>query len=123
VEGEVGWDALGPEGAGVFLFVQELDCANSYAVIVEVELVGVVNGVAEFDFVSDVCGRHLIEGAFEADGGIVIDESFVADEEDLIEFGLTEAAEFYPGYGCVVAVNGFIADAVVELVVVVFLEP
>ena len=122
MEGEVGWDALGSEGAGVFLFVQELDGANPYAVVVEVELLGVVHRVSELDFLPDVCGRHLIEGAFEANGGIVIDDPFVANEEDLIEFGLGEASEFYPGYGCVVAVDGFIADAVMELVVVIFLE-
>jgi len=30
---------------------------------------------------------YLVEGAFETDGGIVIDEASMAGEEDFVEFG------------------------------------
>jgi len=123
MEGEDGGNALGTEGAGVFLFIQELDFTNPHAVVIEVEILGVIDGVAEFDLWSDIGRGHLIEGAFETDGGVIIDEAFVADEEDLVEFSFREATELYPGYGCIVAVDGFISDAVMELVVVVLLEP
>jgi len=43
--------------------------------------------VTEFDFLSDISGRDLIERALEADGRIVIDDAFVTDEKDLVEFG------------------------------------
>ena len=47
----------------------------------------------------------------------------MADEEDLIDFGPGQAAKLYPCKGGIVAVDGFIADAGVELMVVVVLEP
>ena len=45
MEREGGGDALGAEGAGVFFFVQELDFAHPHGVVVEVELLGVVDGM------------------------------------------------------------------------------
>jgi hypothetical protein len=123
VEREGGGDALGPKGAGVFSFVQEFDFAHPHAAVVEEEFLGVVDGVAEFYFLTDISGGHFIEGALETDGGVVVDKAFVADEENLIELGLGQAAQLYPGQGGIVAVDGFIIDAGVELMVVVFLEP
>jgi hypothetical protein len=117
------WGRSGAGRCGRFLFVQELDFAHPHAAVVEEEFLGVVDGVAEFYFLADVGGGHFVEGALETDGGVVVDEAFVADEEDLVEFGLGQAAQFYPCKGGIVAVDGFIIDAAVELVVVVFLEP
>ncbi len=47
---------------------------------------GVVDWVSDLDSVSDIGRGYLIKATFEADGGIVIDYSFMADEEDLIQF-------------------------------------
>ena len=88
MEGEIGWDLLRSEGAGVFLFVQELDPAYSDFIVVEVEFLGVIDGVAEFDPLADIGRWDLIEGALEADGCVVVDYPLVTDEENLIEFGL-----------------------------------
>ena len=123
MEGEIGGDFLGPEGAGVFLFVQELDPAHPDAIVVEVEFLGVIDGVTELDLLADIGRGDFIERAFEADGGIVIDDAFVTDEEDLIEFGFGESSDIDPGEGGIVAVDGSLPDAAVELVVVIVLEP
>ena len=47
----------------------------------------------------------------------------MVDEKDLVEFCLGQKTRLYSDKGGIVAVDGFIADAVVELVVVVFLKP
>jgi hypothetical protein len=84
VKGQVSGDLLGPEGAGIFLFVQQLDSAYANAIIVEVELFGDIDGVTDLDPLTDIGGGDLVERTFEADGGVVIDDPFVADEKDFI---------------------------------------
>ena len=123
VKGQMGRDLLGPEGAGIFLFVEQLDPAHPNAVVIEVELFGVIDGVADLDALTDIGGGDLIESALEADGGIVIDDPFVADEEDLIELGPGEPSDQHPAHGGVIAVDGSFLDAGVEFMVVVVLEP
>ena len=88
MEGDVGRYGLGPEGTGIFLFVQEFDFAHPHAIVVEEELLGIIDGMTEFYFLADVGCRNLIDGALEADGGVVIDHPFMTDEEDLVQFGL-----------------------------------
>ena len=88
MEGDVGGHGLGPEGAGIFFFVQEFDSSHPHAVVVEEEFLGIIDGMTEFYFLADVGCRDLIDGALEADGGVVIDHPLVTDEEDLIQFGL-----------------------------------
>ena len=83
---EIGGDGLGPEGAGIFLFIDQLDSAHPDAVVIEEEILGAVHGMSDLDFVSYVGRGDLVECPFEADGGIVIDQTFMSEEEDLIEF-------------------------------------
>ena len=52
--------------------------------------------MSDLDFVSYVGRRDLVDGAFEADGGIVIDQTFMPDKEDLIEFGPGKPADGDP---------------------------
>jgi len=87
---------MGTEGAGIFFFIHQFDSAHPDAVVIEVELLGVVNGMSDLDFVSDIGRWYLVQSPFEADGGIVIDQSFVSDEEDLIEFGAGKSADGDP---------------------------
>ena len=35
--------------------------------------------MSDLDFVSDIGRRHLIEAAFEADGGIIVDHALMSD--------------------------------------------
>ena len=123
VEGEVCGDGFGPEGACVFPFVHELDSAHPDAVIVEEKRIGVIDGVTDLDALTDIGGWDLVDGALEADGGIVIDDAFVADKEDLVELCLGKPPDGDSGDGCIVAVNGPLTDAGVDLVVVVVPEP
>jgi hypothetical protein len=53
--------------------------------------------MTKLDFLADISRRDLIERALKTEGGIVIDEPFMADQKDLIEFGLGEPAEIDPG--------------------------
>jgi hypothetical protein len=88
VKGEVGGDAVGAEGMGVFFFIQLLDSAHTDGVVIEVEFPGLIDGMADLDFLSYIGGGYFIEGAFKADGGIIVNHAFMADEEDLVQFGL-----------------------------------
>ena len=54
MEREVGRDGLGSEGASVFLFIDQFDSAHPDCVVIEIEFLGVVDGMAEFDFMPDV---------------------------------------------------------------------
>ena len=56
MKGQMGRDLLGPEGAGIFLFVEELDPAHPNTVVIEVELLGVIDGVADLDPLADIGG-------------------------------------------------------------------
>jgi len=116
-------DWLGPEGAGILLFVKQLDSAYSKAVVIEVELFGVIDGVADLDALTDIGGGDLVERTFEADGGVVIDHPFVADEEDLVELGPGESADQRPAHRAVIAVDRSFPDAGVKFMVIVLLEP
>jgi hypothetical protein len=123
VEGELGGDGFGSEGAGVFFFIEQLDCAHAAPIVIEVEGIRVIDGVSDFDALADIGWGYFIEGAFEADGGIVVDYAFVAQEEDLIEFSFGQSGDGDAGNGGVVAVDGSLIDAGVDLVVVVVPEP
>ena len=57
----MGGDLLRPEGSGVLLLVEEPDAAHADVVVVEVEIVGIVDRVAELDTLPDVGGRDLVE--------------------------------------------------------------
>ena len=81
-------DLLGPEGTGIFLFIHPFDSAHPHITVIEIKVLRVVDGVSDFDSVSDIGRRYLIKATFEADGGIVIDHAFIADEEDLIQLRL-----------------------------------
>jgi hypothetical protein len=52
--------------------------------------------VSDFDALADKGWGYLIDGAFEADGGIVVDDAFVAQEEDLIEFSFGQSGDGDP---------------------------
>jgi len=123
VKGEVGGDCIGSEGAGVFLFIHHLDFSYPHAIIIEVEFLGVIDGVTDLDPVPDIGRRDLIDRTFEADGGIVIDHTFMADEEDLIQLCPGKSSYGYFFDGGIVSIDRSFSDAGVDLVVVVFLEP
>ena len=96
MEREIGGDGLGPKGAGIFLFIDQFDSAHPDAVIIEVKILGIVNRMPDLDFVSYIGWRDLEDSPFEADGGIVIDQAFMSEEEDLIEFGPGKSADGDP---------------------------
>ena len=123
MEGEVCGDGFGPEDACVFPFVHELDFAHPDAVIVEEKGIGVIDGVSDLDALTDIGGGDFVDGALEADGGIVIDDAFVSDKEDLVKLCFGKPPDGDAGDGCVIAVNGALTDAGVDLVVVVVPEP
>jgi hypothetical protein len=75
---------LGPKGASILLFIEPLDSAHPKAVVIEIKLLGVIDGVADLDPLADIGGGDLVEGTFEADGGIVIDDPFMTDKKDLV---------------------------------------
>ena len=116
-------DVLGSEGAGIFFFIEQLDPPHPNAIVIEIELFGVINGVTDLDALADIGGGDFVERTLEADGGIVINYPFVVDEEDLIEFGPGESADEHPAHGGVIAVDGSFRDAGVKFMVVVVLEP
>jgi hypothetical protein len=123
VKGEVGGNFLRPEGTGIFSFVHQLDSSHPHVVVIEVEFLGIVDGVSDLDTVSYIGRGDFIDGSFKADGGIVIDDPFMSDEEDLIQFGPGQSSDGDPVDGGIVAVERSFSDAGVELMVVVVLEP
>jgi hypothetical protein len=60
VKGELGVDLLGPEGTGVFLFIHQFDSAHPHITVIEVKVLGVVDGVSDLDSVSDIGRGYLI---------------------------------------------------------------
>jgi hypothetical protein len=42
-------------------FIEQFDFAHPHAVVIEVEFLGVIDGVADFDSLADICGGHLID--------------------------------------------------------------
>jgi hypothetical protein len=123
VERQLGGDLLGPKGAGVFLFIEEPDTAYPDVIVIEIEFVGVVNRVSQLDALSDIGGRDFVEGALEADGGIVIDDAFVSEKKNFVELCFRESTDLDTTQGGVIAVDGPLTDAVMELVMVVVAEP
>jgi uncharacterized protein YkuJ len=123
VEGQKSGCLLGPEGAGIFLFVEQLDPAHANAVVIEVDLFGVIDRVSDLDALADIGGGDFVERTFEAEGGIVIDDPFVAEEEDFIELGPGEPADEDPTHGGIVTVDGPLVDTAMDFVVVILPEP
>lgn len=123
MEGEGVGKPLGLEASGILPFVESFDSSDSDSIVIEVEFFGLIDGVADFDSLTDVGGWDFIEGAFEADGGIVIDDPFVSDEEDLIEFLSGESSDEDSGEGGMVAVDGPLINPAMELLVIIFPEP
>ena len=123
MEGDISRYVPGPEGAGIFSFIQELDFAYTYAVIIKKKFPVVVHRVPQFNLLPDIGGRNFIEITLETDRGIVIDHSFMADEEYLVQFGFGEPADIYVGQGGIVPLHGSLPDAGMELVVIIFIDP
>jgi hypothetical protein len=123
MEGEVAGDAVGPESAGIFLFIEQLDFTHPDPVIIEIEILRIVDGVAQFYFLPDIGGGNFIERTLETDCGVVVDHAFMADEKDLIEFRLGESADGDPLQGGMVTLDGFFPDTGVDFVMIVLLEP
>jgi hypothetical protein len=84
VKGQMGRDLLGSKGPGILLFIEQSDLPYTNAVVIEVELFGGIDGVADLDALTDIGGRDLVERTLEANGSIVIDDPFVTDEKDFI---------------------------------------
>jgi hypothetical protein len=123
MKGKPRGDLLGPEPAGIVLFIHQLDPAHPHLVVIEVELLGLIDRVTDFYTLPDIGGGHLVEKALEADGGVVVDHPLVADEEDLIQLCLGEPPGLHSRSRGLVAVDGPLIDTGVELMVVVVLEP
>jgi hypothetical protein len=123
VKGQMSRDLLGPERAGIFLFVEQLDPADPNAIVIEVELFGLIDRMADLDPLADIGGGDFIESSLEADGGIVIDHSFVADEEDFVELAPGESSDEHPAHGSVITIDGSILDAGVEFMVIIVVKP
>jgi hypothetical protein len=80
----MGRDLLRPEGAGILLFIEQPDLAHPNTVVIEIEFLRVIDRVADLDTLTDIGSGDLVERTFEADGGIVIDDPFMADEKDFV---------------------------------------
>jgi hypothetical protein len=119
----MGRDLPGSEDAGIFLFIEQPDFAYSNAVIIEIELFGGIDGMSDLDPLTDVGGGDFVEGAFEADGGVVIDDPFVAQEKDFIQFLSGEPSDQDVAHGGLITVDGSFLDAGVEFMVIIVLEP
>ena len=120
---QMGRDLLGPEGAGIFLFIEQLDPADPNTIVIKIEFFGLIDRMADLDPLADIGGGDFIESALEANGGVMIDDPFVADEEDFIELGPGQSSDKHPAHGRVIAINGSFLNAGVEFMVIVLLEP
>jgi hypothetical protein len=80
----MGQDLLRPKGAGILLLIEQPDFAHPDTIVIEVELLRVIDGVSDFDTLTDIGGGDLVERTFKADGGIMIDDSFMTDEKDFV---------------------------------------
>jgi hypothetical protein len=119
----MGQDLLRSEGTGILLFVKQSDLPYSNTIVIEVELFRSIDGVADLDALTDIGGGDLVERTFKADGGIVIDDPFVADEKDFIQLLSGESSDQNPAHGSMITVDGSFLDARVEFMMVVILEP
>jgi len=62
MEGQLGRDLLRSERAGILPFVQQFDSTDSDPVVIEVEFLGFLDGVADFDALADVSSGDFVEG-------------------------------------------------------------
>jgi hypothetical protein len=123
VKGQAGRDLLGPKAAGILFFVKQSDLPYSNTVVIEVECFGVIDRVADLDPLPDIGAGNLIERTFEADGGIVIDHPFVANEKDFIELLSGEPADQHPAHRALIAVDRSFLDASMEFMVIILIQP
>ena len=72
---------------------------------------------------SDIGRGHLVQRTFEADGGIIVNNAFMADEEDLIQFRPGESSDGHCFHRGIIAIDRSLPDACMQLVVIVLLEP
>jgi hypothetical protein len=49
--------------------------------------------VADLDTLTDVSRRDFIDPAFKADGGIVVNDPFMANKKDFIQLGFRATAD------------------------------
>jgi len=119
----MGGDVLRPEGPCILFFVHQLDAADPDIVVIEIKVFRVIDRVSYLDSLADIGDWDLIDGALEADGGIVIDDPFVTDEKDLVQFCFGESSNGRFFQGDMVSIDGFFVDAGMELMVVIVLEP
>ena len=93
MKGQMGGDLLGSEGAGIFLFIEQLDSAHPKAIVIEVEFFGGIDRVADLDTLTDIGSGDLVQRTFKANGSIMIDDPFVTDEKDFIQLLSGESAD------------------------------
>ena len=84
---EIGGDGLGPEGAGIFLFIDQLDSAHPDAVVIEEEILGARprDVGSRFSVVCRQGGPRRVR-PLKLMVASLLTTTFMADEEDLIEF-------------------------------------
>ncbi len=77
----------------------------------------------DFDALSDVGGGHLINVALEAEGCVVIDDPFMADQKDFIQLGSGKSADRNLWKGGIVAVDGALTNTGVDFMMIIVPEP
>jgi hypothetical protein len=104
-------ELLRPEGVGILLLIQQLDFAHTKAIVIEIELFGGIDVVADLDVSVDIGGGDFIERSLKPNRGVVIDDPFMADEKDFIQLLSGEPSDEDSAYGAVIAVDGSLPDA------------
>jgi hypothetical protein len=123
VKRDAGGDGFGFEGAGVFPFIHEIDPSHPQAIVIEKEFLRVVDGVSDLDSLSDISRGDFINAPFKTDSGVVIDHAFMADEKDLVQFGLGKSPNGYSFNRDVIPIDGPFSDTGVQLVMILIIEP
>ncbi len=113
----------GAKDAGVFFGVDQVQVADPYTVVIEPELSEVIHGMAYLDSLAYIGGRDFVNVALEGDGGVVVRDSFVTNQKDLVQLGLGQPADVCLGDRSMVPIDGARIDALVMFVVVVFFQP
>jgi len=111
VNRQMSGELLRSDGASILLLIKQLDFAYTQAIVIEIELFGGIDGVADLDVLVDIRGGDFIESSLEANRGVVIDDSFVADEKDFIQLLSGEPSDEQSAHGAVIAVDGPLCDA------------
>jgi hypothetical protein len=119
----MGRDLLRPEGASILLPIKQPDLTNPNTVVIEIELLGGIDRVADLDPLTDIGGGDFIERTFEANGSIVIDDPFVADKKDFIELFSGEPSDQDPTHGGVITVDRSLLNPGVKFMVIIVLKP